>query len=147
MFCFHSFSCFSVPERVYKKINSSEVWCIFLKTKLYDNSKKCFLKIFALHPSPLDTCIFRKKHPREKCQKVDPHYFSILEGVYFLPFFSKKHSKTDKRWKSPFSAVLSRFLARKIAFWGAKTPPKLTPRQGKVQFTILGCYYGFLTHI
>ena len=34
----------SVPEQVYKKINSSEVWCIFLKTKLYDNSKKCSLK-------------------------------------------------------------------------------------------------------
>ena len=48
----------SVPKWVYKKINSSEVWCIFLKTKLYDNSKKSFLKIFRWHPSPLDTCIF-----------------------------------------------------------------------------------------
>ena len=25
----------------------------------------------------------------KKWQKVDPHYFSILEGVYFLPFFQK----------------------------------------------------------
>ena len=24
---------------------------------------------------------------RKKWKKIDPHYFSILEGVYFLPFF------------------------------------------------------------
>ena len=65
------------------------MWCIFLMTKLYDNSKKCFLKIFQWHPSPLDSCIFWKKHPRKKWQKIDPHYFSILEGVYFLQFFPK----------------------------------------------------------
>ena len=67
----------SGPELFSKKINSSEVLCIFLKTKLYDNSKKCFLKIFAVHPSPLENCIFWKKHLREKSLKVDPHYFSI----------------------------------------------------------------------
>ena len=39
--------------------------------------------------SPLQNAIFWKKHPREKCQKVDPHYFSILMGVCFLPFFQK----------------------------------------------------------
>ena len=64
----------SGPERVYKKINSSEVWCIFLKTKLYDNSKKFFLKIFAVHPRPLDTCIFWK---------------IIAKGWYFWGFRDK----------------------------------------------------------
>ena len=98
----------SGPERFSKKINSSEVWYIFLKTKLYDNSKKCFLKIFALHPSPLDTCIFWKKHPREKCQKVDPNYFSILDGVYFLYFFPK----------TTFSASKLQFLFKKSTFVG-----------------------------
>ena len=92
----NSLTVHSVPERVSKKINSSEVWYIFLATKLYDNSKKCFLKIFALHPSPLDTCIFWKKHPREKCQKVDPNYFSILDGVYFLHFFPKTTLNASK---------------------------------------------------
>ena len=39
--------------------------------------------------SPLQNAIFWLEHPREKCQKVDPHYFSILRGVCFLPFFHK----------------------------------------------------------
>ena len=53
-------------------------------------TKKCFQKFWYLvqHPSPLDNHIFCKKHPRKKCQKVDPHYFTILEGDYFLHFFS-----------------------------------------------------------
>ena len=37
------------------------------------------------------------KHPREKCQKIDPHYFSILEGVYFLTFFSRMLRSARKR--------------------------------------------------
>ena len=81
-----------------------------LKTKLYDKSKKCALKIFALHPSPLDTCLFWKKHPREKWQKVDHHYFSILEGVYFwfLPLnFIQKLRKVDS-----FIFLQSAFLKR-----------------------------------
>ena len=42
----------SVPERVSKKINSSEVWCIFLKTKLYDYSKKSFFEDFCITSKP-----------------------------------------------------------------------------------------------
>ena len=49
-----------------------------------------FQKLFFENPRiralPPDHHIFWKKHPRKKCQKVDPHYFSILEGVYFLHF-------------------------------------------------------------
>ena len=83
----------SVPEWVFKKINSSEMWCIFLKTIW--QFQRVFLKIFWLHPSPLDTPNFWKKHPREKWQKVDPHYFSLSS------LFSKNPSrclKTAKNW-------------------------------------------------
>ena len=47
------------------------------------------LKMFGWEKMPLEYHIFWKKHRRKKWQKVDPHYFSILEGVYFLQFFPK----------------------------------------------------------
>ena len=80
--CLLKSNCYSLiysqcPWTGSKKRNSSEVWCVFLKTKLYDNFKKCFLINFRLHPSPLDTPIFWKKHPKEKWQKVDLHYFQF----------------------------------------------------------------------
>ena len=54
------------------------------------------IKIFDRALSELALQSSLKKHLREKLKKVDPHYFSILEGVYFLPFFSKNHSKCLK---------------------------------------------------
>ena len=63
----------SYPKWEYKIKIISKVWYIFLKSKLYDNSKKYFSKILGLNPSPIDHHIFWKKHPRKKCQKVDPH--------------------------------------------------------------------------
>ena len=80
--------CHSYSKWEYKIKNVSKVWYIFLKNKLYDNSKNYFSKILGLAPLPADHHIFWKKHPRKKCQNVD-HYFSILEGVYFLPFFKR----------------------------------------------------------
>ena len=50
--------------------------------------QKVFLKIFALHPRPLDTCIFWKNHPREKCQN--------FRGCLFYLLFSKKQVLTLK---------------------------------------------------
>ena len=68
----------------------SWVWYTFLKAIFIPKKEKIILKIFGWekHP-PLDHHIFWNKHPREKLKKVDPHYFSILEGVYFLHFFRK----------------------------------------------------------
>ena len=85
------------------------MWCIFLKSKLNDNSKKYFSKIFGLGPSPLDHHIFWKKHPREKCQKVNPHYFSILFSTFFT-FFSKNPSKCLK------TAIFPLKLSRNCSF-------------------------------
>ena len=82
------FQLHSYPKWEFEIKNVSEVWCIFLKSKLYDSSKKHFLKILGLAQSPLDPHIFCKKHPRKICQKVDLHYFSIS--------FSKNHSKCLK---------------------------------------------------
>ena len=62
----------SYPKWEYKIKNVSEVWCIFLKSKFYDNSKKHFSKILGLAPSPINPIIFWKKHPRKKYEIVDP---------------------------------------------------------------------------
>merc|ERR1719378_770059 len=69
----------SYPKWEYKTKNVSEVRCTFLKSKLYDNSKNYFSKIPGLGPCPLTTVSFERSI---KCQKVDPHYFSILEGAH-----------------------------------------------------------------
>ena len=47
------------------------------------------IKIFDRALSELALQSSLKKHLREKLKKVDPHYFSILEGVYFLHFCPK----------------------------------------------------------
>ena len=88
-----SFTLHSVPERVYKKINSSGCNGYFWRP----NYMKIPKSVFRLHPSLLDTPIFWKKHPREKWQKVDPHYFSIF---YFLHFFPKIPLSASKLLKS-----------------------------------------------
>ena len=56
--------------------------------------------MFGWEKSPLRYHIFWKKHPRAKCQKVDPLYFSILMGVYFLHFFPKTTLSISKWQKS-----------------------------------------------
>ena len=99
-------------------------------TILNDNSKKCFLKIFALHPSPLDTCMFWKKHSREKWQKVDPHYFSILEGVYFLHFFLKITPSASNLLKTEILPLklqkgLKSIFFKKLPFWNEESRPPL----------------------
>ena len=68
---------------------SSRVWYIFLKAIFCPEKENENLKIFGWEKSPLEYHIFWQKHPRKKWKKVDPHYFSILEGVYFLHFCPK----------------------------------------------------------
>ena len=51
--------------------------------------KMLFWKILGLGLSELALQSSLKKHLREKLKKVDPPYFSILEGVYFLHFCPK----------------------------------------------------------
>ena len=51
--------------------------------------KMLFSKILGLALFELALQSSLKKHVREKVKKVDPHYFSILEGVYFLHFCPK----------------------------------------------------------
>ena len=51
---FHSY-----PKWEYKK-NVSEVWYIYLKSKLYDNSKNYFSKIVGLGPCPLTNISFER---------------------------------------------------------------------------------------
>ena len=51
--------------------------------------KMLFWKILGLGLSELALQSSLIKHLREKLKKVDPHYFSILEGVYFLYFCPK----------------------------------------------------------
>ena len=50
----------SYPKWEYKIKNVSEVCYIFLKSKLYDDSKKYFSKIFGLGPSPLTPVSFER---------------------------------------------------------------------------------------
>ena len=61
-----------------------------------------FQKLFFENPRiralPPDHHIFWKKPPREKSQKVDPHYFSILEGVFFT--FSSSPLSASKLLKT-----------------------------------------------
>ena len=83
----------SVPEQVYKKINSSEVWCIFLKTKLYD--KSVIWKFFDYIQAPLTPLSFERSILEKNSRKYT-HYFSILEGVCFLHFFPKIPLKASK---------------------------------------------------
>ena len=77
-----------------------EVCCIFLKSKVYDNSKKYFSKILGLGLSPLEHHIFLKKHPREKCR---PPLFFNFNGGLLSSIVSKNHSnlkfssKTSKK--------------------------------------------------
>ena len=75
------------------------------------------IKIFDRALSELALQSSLKKHLREKLKKVDPHYFSILKGVYFLHFFSKNPSKCLK------TAILPKKnpkyqLEVKLQFWG-----------------------------
>ena len=46
----------------------------------------------------------------KKCQKVHPHYFSSLEGVYFLHIFSKNSSKCFKTAILPLKPTTIDFL-------------------------------------
>ena len=69
---------------------------IFLKAIFCPEKEKIILKMFGWEKSPLEYHIFWKKHPRKKWQKVDPHYFSILEGVYFLHFCPKNPLRPSK---------------------------------------------------
>ena len=48
----------SYPKWEYKIKNVSEACYIYLKSKLYDNSKKYFSKIFGLGPTPLTPVSF-----------------------------------------------------------------------------------------
>ena len=50
----------SYPKWEYKIKNVSEVWYIFLKSKLYDNSKNYFSKIFGLAPYQLTIISFER---------------------------------------------------------------------------------------
>ena len=68
--------------------------------------QKLFFENLRIRALPPDHCIFWKKHPRKKCQKVDPHYFSILE----------KHSKGLKTAISWQNIIY--FLEWKLQFWG-----------------------------
>ena len=60
------------------------------------------IKIFDRALSELALQSSLKKHLREKLKKEDPHYFSILEGVYFLHFFPK----------TPLNALKWQFLKK-----------------------------------
>ena len=75
--------------------------------------------------SPLQNTIFWLKHVREKLQKVNPHYFSILRGVCFLHFFRKtalsasncnfllkpkKNEKNDFLWENCNWSQLSKMV-------------------------------------
>ena len=53
------------------------------------------IKIFDRALSELALQSSLKKHLREKLKKVDPHYFSILEGL-FASLLSKNSSKCLK---------------------------------------------------
>ena len=75
------------------------MWYIFLKSKLYENSKNCFLKIFSLHPSPLP---LRPVSFEWSILEKNGNYFSILEGVYFLHFFPKTPLSASKQLRTAF---------------------------------------------
>ena len=77
--------------------------------------QKLFFENLWISPLPADHHIFWKKHPRKKCQKVDPHYFSILRGVCFLSFFLSFHSKCLQMQfslKKPFLALFCGFRGK-----------------------------------
>ena len=67
--------------------------------------KMLFWKILGLGLSELALQSSLKKHLREKLKKVDPHYFSILEGVYFLHFFPKIPLSASKLLKTEISPL------------------------------------------
>ena len=75
----------SYPKWEYKIKNVSEVCYIFLKSKLYDNSKKYFLKIFGLGPSPLTPISFETSILEKNVRKL---FFNFRGGL-----LSKKFSK------------------------------------------------------
>ena len=75
---------------------SSRVWYIFSEAIFCPEKENKNLKMFGWEKSPLEYHIFWRKHPRKKWQKVDPHYFSILEGVYFLHFCPKNPLRPSK---------------------------------------------------
>ena len=99
----------SYPKWEYKIKNVLEVWCIFLKSNLKLQFQKHFSKILGLAPSPLDPHIFWKKHPRKKCPKVDPNWFSLI--------FSKNHSKCLKTAIFPLKINIQ-YIVKKLQFWG-----------------------------
>ena len=73
----------------------------------------------------------------KKWQKVDPHYFSILEGVYFLIFFPKTTLKCLK-------------MAISLKFSDFRKQPVAQKRMGKYFFvekifsTLANSHFGML---
>ena len=50
-------------------------------------NQNVFFEILGLDPIPLEHHIFWKKHPREKCQRVDSPLFFSFRGGHFLQFY------------------------------------------------------------
>ena len=99
--------------------------------------KKCFHKIYYFSKTfldlkfflefgplgPLKKPIFWIKHFREKLQKVNPHYFSILRGVCFLHFFRKTApSASNSNFLQIFCEILKKMKTitfyEKMEVWG-----------------------------
>ena len=94
----------SYPKWEYKMKNVSRVWYIFLKSKLYDNSKNYFSKILGLGPCPLTTISFERSI-LEKMSESRPPFFNFRGGLLSI-IFQKNHSKCLKTAIFPLKVCL-----------------------------------------
>ena len=92
-FLYHIHSAFKGPVKFWKMLQG--MIYIFKSDLLSWKRKQKFGNVW-LGKKPLEYHIFWKNYPRKKWQKVDPHYVSILETVYFLDFCPKNLLRPSK---------------------------------------------------